>query len=704
MADAILFKPKATATAAANLATFVEFSRQLAAFKAKDQFSQDVWDVSETFGRNKKLFFNTADREPLDEPLCSVVKGMVAYSYSLAPMKSAVTYEELTYAARGLHAACRTAGRPMSFIDLDGFAFNGAVEYFRQEGLHPSTLYRRGSALARIAEFLQEHRLVNGPLQWKNTIPKPENLSRRSGRRGDVERAKKLPSQAAMEAIPQIFHLAHQEGSSDTFSQVVTCYCALLMSNPARANELLTQPTDILVDGFSAENSGLGLRWWPEKGGTPLVKPVLDTFDDIVRRAHASLLRNSSQARKVAAWYEEHPTQMYLPPGTEHLRDKEILTYREVNAIFYGGDFDKNRRSSLNGWMAGNNIPVSTVSLTETERRQHKTSGRKPGERHLVRFADLEASVLKCLPSGFPHRLDGWRYSELLFITEGVGLRGAWSDIRVMFSPISYTSILTALGGGKGSLSIFDLYGFSNPDGSPIRLNTHQFRHWLNTLAQLAGMSQLDIALWSGRKNIAQNEVYNHITPEQRLERMRQQVGDKSLATGQLSSMPKVIPIKRADYLAAKIPTAHVTDFGYCVHDFSVAPCQLHRDCLFCNDHVCVKGDLAAEERLQDKLEETRRLLDAAKDALDEEEHGADRWVQHNTEVLARLSALRDVLQDPAIANGAIIQLANPDAPSRLKDALESRVRLEQPYPNGVPANAKSNAARIEKIQSLSRS
>lgn len=129
-----------------------------------------------------------------------------------------------------------------------------------------------------------------------------------------------------------------------------------------------------------------------------------------------------------------------------------------------------------------------------------------------------------------------------------------------------------------------------------------------------------------------------------------------------------------------------------------MAPCQLHRDCMSCNEHVCVKGDKAAEERLAAKIAETRRLLDSARQAMQDEEFGADRWVQHNDEVLKRMQALLALLHDPAVAPGALIQMNNPDAPSRLREALESRVRLPQTYPYGLPRDADQNATRIAQL------
>lgn len=369
-----------------------------------------------------------------------------------------------------------------------------------------------------------------------------------------------------------------------------------------------------------------------------------------------------------------------------------MASVEDLSQLFYGIRDDLNSYNSLTLWLRNHGVkPVKRRKMADNQNHRIEYS-----------FDEVEASVLAELPTDLLTRPSGRKYSEMLFLTEGLAFRGAWSGVRVLFCQISYTSIHNVLGGGLrgGAKSVFDVYGFKNEDGSPIKITTHQFRHWLNTIAQLSGVSQIDIAMWSGRRNVAQNEVYNHITPEQRLERLRSQVGEKSKATGALSALPVVIPIKRADYAAAKIPTAHVTDFGYCIHDFSFEPCQLHRGCLSCNDHVCVKGDQAAEGRLALKLEETKRLLAQAQAAMGEEEYGADRWVEHNLAVLERLEALRGILADPGIENGVLIQLSNPNATSRLKETLASRVRLDLPKTEGVLIREQENARRVEKIKS----
>lgn len=691
MGKLVLFKPKANATAKENLVAFIKLGKSLTALNARGQFDQDVWSVDHVFGRGKNFYFSGTDGVVFPEPFRSFAKSLLAYQHSFEPNRGAGVLEEAIYALRALVAVC-TKMPDFNFEDLSGHHFDLAIDNVKKGNLNIATKARRGAGLARLAAFLSENMLVVGPLVWTNPIPKPISLADSSKSGSDEVRAKRLPSKAAMDAIPQIFFLAHENGQGESMAQVATSYCVLLMSNPSRAVELLDQPSDILVENFSKENNGLGLRWWPEKGGAPIVKPVLGPFEDVVRKAHQSLVENSAKARQVAKWYEENPRKIFLPNDCAYLRGKKMVSVDDISLLFYGVQDDLNAYNSLTLWLKNHGVkPVKRRKMTDNQNHRIEYD-----------FKEVEASVLAELPKDLLTRPSGRKYSEMLFIAEGLAFRGAWSGVRVLFCQISYTSIHNVLGGGtkSGSKSIFDLYGFSNEDGSPIRINTHQFRHWLNTLAQLSGVSQIDIAMWSGRKNVVQNEVYNHITPEQRLERLRSQVGDRTKASGALSSMPKVIPIKRAEYAAAKIPTAHVTDFGYCIHDFSFEPCQLHRDCLSCNDHVCVKGDKAAEDRLGLKLEETKRLLAEAEAAMGAEEYGADRWVEHNKAVLERLVALSGILADPSIENGAIIQMSNPNAPSRLKEAIASRVKMELPKSKGVLIHEQENAKRVEKIKS----
>ncbi len=104
-----------------------------------------------------------------------------------------------------------------------------------------------------------------------------------------------------------------------------------------------------------------------------------------------------------------------------------------------------------------------------------------------------------------------------------------------MIEPVPTDCLNDALGSKKdGRASMFDRFELKEADGTPIRITTHQFRHFLNTIADMGGMSALDIAKWSGRIDVRQNAAYNHVTSAEMLAQIRKAVGDSSMMYGPL--------------------------------------------------------------------------------------------------------------------------------------------------------------------------
>jgi len=206
-------------------------------------------------------------------------------------------------------------------------------------------------------------------------------------------------------------------------------------------------------------------------------------------------------------------------------------------------------------------------------------------------------------------------------------------------------------------------------------VNTHRFRHYLNTLAQAGGMSQLDIAKWSGRKDVRKNAVYDHVTPTQMLEKVRGAVGDSSQMFGPLAEIPVNLPVSRDEFGRLRFPTANTTDIGFCVHDYTMSPCELHRDCLNCQDMVCVKGDIVKTERLQTRLSEARRLLDHAEQAQSEEYAGSDRWLDHHRGTVERLTELCAIMNDPTVPDGACVHLGRKSGSLTIEAQLSLNVQ-----------------------------
>ncbi|HKT99653.1 MAG TPA: integrase [Paraburkholderia sp.] len=453
------------------------------------------------------------------------------------------------------------------------------------------------------------------------------------------------------------------DGSQRLFNhKAVVTGATILEISSVDINELLLLPVNCEVrqkrDG--SHEDAYGLRWWPAKGAEPMVKWVISSMAGVVEEALAKIRGITDEAREVARWYENNPGMLYLTKETEHLRKQEWLSMSEVTEILFAGPVHS---TTARRWCVDHDVPFE-----------------RHGKKIYARFADLESNVLQMLPQGFPfvHEATGLKYSDALFVIQRHTLHATLTRLRCVIEPVSQGHIYIRLGAGSkhGIKSIFDRCGLYEPDGSPIRVGTHQFRHYLNTLAQAGGMSQLDIAKWSGRKDVRQNKYYDHEPPDSIVARIRMAVGDDTRMFGPLATAPRAALIARDEFARLKVPTAHTTDFGYCIHDYVMSPCQMHRDCLNCGEQVCVKGEQEKEKRIRQAQSEAMRLLTMAEQADADGELGASEWAEQHRGQLARITALLDILDDPAVPRGTVIQLMPADIPSRLDHAVQARALL----------------------------
>jgi hypothetical protein len=664
MADLVTFVPHADRDAQANLAAFIDLCRtRLTVFGQSLDFEADSWDVSDTIklaGKSKalRLVFgnigtgNKPERVTMREPFKSFAKSYMRYQHGVNPTRGV---SMRMAALRALEVALLEIGTADP-THVNSHVLNRAAQRLG-ERVAATSAYMVGGQLEKISNFLCDNRLVAIPIRWRNPLKRPSGLTR-IGKEADERRASKIPSNAALEALPNVFRMV--TAPADVLVSSVT---AILCSAPDRISELLALPVNCGVRQKSegSDEDAYGLRWWPAKGAAPMVKWIIPSMAGVVEQAVSKVSRLTDEARKVARWYEENPTQLYLTEDAEYFRANEWLSMEDVGEIIFA---DQVGRGVPRQWCDSNHV------------RRYQFGGKKT----YVRFADVEVAVLRRLPRGFPivDAKTGLKYSDALFVIQRNALHASRARIRCIIERMTDSHIHPRLGYGSngGIQSIFDRCDFYEPDGSPIRVTTHQFRHYLNTLAQAGGLSQLDIAKWSGRKDVRQNRYYDHETPTAIVARIRTAVGDDTRMFGPLASGHRAALITRDEFARLKVPTAHTTDFGYCIHDYVMAPCQMHRDCLNCGEQVCVKGEPEKERRVREAHAEATRLLAMAEQAAADGELGACEWAEHHGAQLARITALLDILDDPAVPPGAVIQLTPSDIPSRLEQAAQARALL----------------------------
>jgi hypothetical protein len=323
----------------------------------------------------------------------------------------------------------------------------------------------------------------------------------------------------------------------------------------------------------------------------------------------------------------------------------------------------------------------------------HPIEGRfiqRGGSTAQLRFEDIERAIIRLLPEGFPYldKRTNLKFSEALFVVPYGVFRENHPTWSCMFQAVRYDQVLTALAGRDAkhgrARSIFERLGLSTPE-HPIGAKTHQFRHWLNTLALKGGLSEWDIAQWSGRKNLAQNRAYDHESSAELVARLRKAIGDRDRSRGAIASLPRNLPVSREEFAEMAVPDAHATALGFCIHDFAQSPCHLFMDCINCTEHVCIKGDEAKTKRVGMMLEQARSSLQKAREALAENYEDAQEWLDAHGLTVARLEQLLAILTNPEIPVGTVVQLARAGRYTLLEQAVSDRLGLSTVPPLDMP-------------------
>lgn len=643
MPEVLHFTPPSERNARENLAAFVSLcSENLVTLGSRISFTDNIWDISDVVSLRSRncrvrIVFSdwaTADsRSPVSmrEPFLSFAKSYVSYQQGLRPTKGVA---QRVAALRALESALIDLGHGAEPTACSPEVLNRAAQVISGRFSH-AVACTTATQLEMVAEFMGRMRLVRAPFRWRSPIARPLKGTR-VGVQFDELRRSKLPSAAALETLPKIFRLAVEPADV-----LVSSIAAILCSAPDRINEVLALSVDceILQRLPGAENEALGLRWFPSKGAKPMIKWVVGSMADVVKEAIGNIRRVTEDARAVARWYEDNPQQIYLAAAQESLRLKPTLSMFELAEVLF-------------------REPVA-LSVPFNWCLTYKVPATKHRGRLRVAFADVERAVVAMIPRGFPviDGVSGLKYSDALCLTLRNALHAKRATYRCAIRPINTTDIGRRLAkqAPHGAESIFDRFGFNETDGSPIHVTTHQFRHYLNTLAQMGGLSQIDVARWSGRVDVRQNATYDHTSDRDVCAMIEDLKGHSQALTARPKLDSETKPIARSAFEELNVGSAHTTDFGYCVHDFTMTPCQLHSDCLNCEEHVCIKGDGVRETALRRQRHETQLLLDEARIAVHAGDSGACRWVKHQERTLQQLDRLCAILDDPTVAVGAII-------------------------------------------------
>jgi hypothetical protein len=267
----------------------------------------------------------------------------------------------------------------------------------------------------------------------------------------------------------------------------------------------------------------------------------------------------------------------------------------------------------------------------------------------------VEAALLRLqpkLPPDLPQEL-----SKYLLLVPQHFFR---DDMNTQFGVVTFVSdfqISSFLTSHKKRKSVFKRLSILDAAGKPYVVTSHAFRHYLNTIAKDGELSELDTSRWSGRKRIEQNPVYDHTGGRQLMKRMRQMLNTEAMRGPLPEMIKKLPPAEREEFVKARINTAHMTDIGACIQDWSLAPCPKHGSCAGCGDHLVIKGNEVHKARAERLLAEHESMLALAKTEMDEGTYGASDWVAHNAKVVDGLRKTIAVHENREIPAGTVVQV-----------------------------------------------
>lgn len=653
--NVVAFPDRLVLGARRNLDDLVEQARSLRVFGPAVDFDARDWDLAGHFERKPGkasssfvLYFTERQEKPsrkvtgrtgLPEGFARFVKAMIVKRH-FASRTSFGMHQRTLMVARVLCEVLARSGRDLA--EARPTDFFSTAEALR-EIYSPNTAYSCGEELEAIGRFVDKHQLCKVAIRFSNPISRPEDayVWRTVDDGSREERSKKFPDDTYVGAVIDA-SLAVRAGGTDPDLARLSVL-EILLCAPWRINELLGLVFDCARREQGADGSvKFGLAYEGSKRYPKDVKWFPTRMKPVAERALDDLLRITQPSRDVALWMEKHPGRAWLPDGWR-LRDRATTITATELAEMMG----LSHRGPATYWMNSRGYRGRTV-------RHQCTYDLGQVEDAIL---SMVAETMEDVPSGrklseylflFPHNF--FHRSRAAFVMAPSFLTQA--QMRDFLVGDDAERLENTTGG-----SIFKRLNILDAEGQPFRIPSHGPRRYLNNMANEGLVSDLDLSRWSGRQNVSQNAPYDN-TGGAPLGRIVQQAVDtESFVGGMAKTIRKIRPADRADFLKARFATAHTTDIGMCVSDWSLAPCPSHGACAAgCGDHLLIKGDEKHRLRTETLLAEHEAMLAHAQSGAAIGGVGAGPWVEHQQRMVEGLRKALAVHGDATIADGTIVQ------------------------------------------------
>lgn len=535
---------------------------------------------------------------------------------------------------------------PVRFNDL---TFQAALNLrFAREEIAKKNRGPSASVMNYLADMVDSHHLSIEPITWKSGITSPSRNRTPEDPVSEAEHNAKLPSDEVIDAVIELYH---QIPKTEIGDRLLICLSILLLITGFRINEALTLPWDCLENQIPDRADGKGplldedgmplvysriRQYLPEKSGEKVTaRRYLGRIGSQILRAVFEEIQEITQPNHdIALWMAKHPGQACLPFPPH----KMWFSRDEVDRLF--------SKSEMNVFL---------------ESKSLKSEIRGNWSEPMFPRSELDRIIVSASKIGVV-RSRPWiiHTHEILFIVGGTTFtrvfagRGSNRGIPNSVRSVDPGTFSSWLAGNNGSRvrSVFERYNKLDAQGIPLRITSHQFRHWLNNEMYLGGMSEVQIRYQFGRYNQHSSSTYDHRDPIERAKALREAARKGEVLGGFGSALKRMKVVDREEWIRSAYGNVHWGPLGGCADETIRRADAMPKECANCGGLIVVKGDAEGREEAVRQLEFAEWWLAKAEEDAQDCNLNDDlqvRYYRHKAASLRRIIATHD---DPNIIDG----------------------------------------------------
>lgn len=633
----------------------------------------DAWgthrNLQETFTFLRprlKPKFTIPIEEYLPEPWFTCLKAMVIWlrrSQSLG----AARITAILGSAKSFAAFWETNPQPcLTLKHLRNFHFTRYEDFLKQR-VKRGELTQGGAreaalGLEKLALFLNHFDLTQSRIVFRQTFKRPTSTYEYKLVRKDssdancgndaIHKKKRLDLDIVF-ALGNLFHTV--ENRIDRFFIAMTLILAV---TGFRLSEFLSLTADCLNEYDQDGDKSLEIKYYPEKGGEPYSKQISPSAASYVNECFGVIYEFTTAGRAQAARLSiensvipsDHGMRKLLTVTTSQLAEALGIPITSVLRLTKAARLPIQRRNRHGEHSFD---VVEALKAVDTHYLTARSARANNYEPVIRRLADGSAIFLH----------------KALLVTLCYEISSKKTPLMFMPRRISEVTFGRWLG------NVCERYEIKDSIGRHVQINSHQFRHLLNTLYIKGGLTDVEIARIFGRKDVRQNRTYNQLTPRERRDQLIEDIReDRSIGvvTDTYKDL-KLISLEEAEqFLEAVIEAIHFTEFGVCVLDWARQPCPHHLNCLTGRDgkacrHLAIKkGDLKSLVQIEALLRNTKV---AQSKALEADGPFLKDWLDHNEVLIINLEELRKIHRQ-AIAEGTQGEIVHPFPDGASREAI----------------------------------